>query len=252
MAQARRPTEVEPLSRILSATPGAAGEFLGQIYDRASDHYFVPAFPGPDPYEALRASGIDGSGVTAAIIDTGFVLRHPWIADALLESVDFTGEGPEDMSGHGTMCALLFLLSAPRARLINVKALDATGQGTYRSLIDAVEWCVANGVRVVNMSCGVFQSSCQGDCELCSAVRLANVAGTIVMPAVGNHSGETACPAKLALFHPQDGFAIGAFNMEEQAIADYSGKVGPQGLLGPIYQYVRYELQPHVPEADAR
>lgn len=227
----------EPTVHILSGISGRAGKYLDQVRDSVSGTFLAPTFPGSNPYETLHASGYDGTGMTAAVIDTGLLSYHPIIAEALVEQVDFTGEGPEDFSGHGTMCALIFLLAAPRARLISVKALDKTGSGAYRTLIEAVEWCAQQKVGQVSMSCGVYQSSCHGDCALCSAVRTANANGTLVIPAAGNRHGQTTCPAKLAVFYPDEGFAVGAFDMETQTVASYSGTVGHGGVVGPIYAY---------------
>ena len=46
-----------------------------------------------------------GEGIKVAILDTGIDLDHPDLASAIVETEDFTGDGIEDASGHGTHCA---------------------------------------------------------------------------------------------------------------------------------------------------
>jgi subtilisin family serine protease len=41
---------------------------------------------------------------------------------------------------------------APGVRLLAVRSLDANGQGTSLSIADGIEWAVARGARVINMS----------------------------------------------------------------------------------------------------
>jgi hypothetical protein len=71
-----------------------------------------------------------------AVLDTGLMLHHPQIERALDESVDFTGEGPEDLNGHGTLVALAMLRHSPSLyRFFNVKIMDAKRRGTEEDLV---------------------------------------------------------------------------------------------------------------------
>ncbi len=55
---------------------------------------------------------------------------------------------------HGTTCAAIIRKYAPFALLSSVKILDGNARGMCGQLIKALEWCVDNGIRVVNVSLG--------------------------------------------------------------------------------------------------
>jgi subtilisin family serine protease len=47
--------------------------------------------------------GITGKGVDVAVIDTGINDEHP--ALVVTKEIDYTGEGTDDLNGHGTHVA---------------------------------------------------------------------------------------------------------------------------------------------------
>ena len=79
---------------------------------------------------------------------------------------------------------------APGAHIVNLKVLDANGEGTVSDVIDAIDWAVANrktfGIRIINLSLGhpVFESA--DDDPLCQAVKRAVANGLVVVAAAGN------------------------------------------------------------------
>lgn len=119
----------------------------------------VPQIGAP----AAWAAGFDGSGTTVAVLDTGYDPTHPDIAGKVKASADFSGVGIVDGHGHGTHVASIatgtgaasngtYVGVAPGADLLVGKVMtnDGTGQGSW--LIDGMEWAVAGGADVVNMS----------------------------------------------------------------------------------------------------
>lgn len=114
--------------------------------------------------------GITGAGVTICVIDTGVddvvheSLQGKFVAgfNALTDTV----ENPDDDNGHGTHVAGIALGTggpsgtyrgvAPGAKLIDVKALDSTGSGTWMDIIQGIDFCIANkdtyGIKIISMS----------------------------------------------------------------------------------------------------
>lgn len=97
-----------------------------------------------------------GQQVLVAVIDSGIDTAHPDLAGAVAASFDVLG--PHEVHFHGTAMAGAIAAHgrlmgvAPRVRLLAVRSLDAHGQGTSLSIADGIEWAVARGARVINMS----------------------------------------------------------------------------------------------------
>ena len=97
-----------------------------------------------------------GRQILVAVIDSGVDTAHPDLAGAFAASFDVLG--PHEVHFHGTAMAGAIAAHgrlmgvAPRVRLLAVRSLDAEGQGTSLSIADGIEWAVARGARVINMS----------------------------------------------------------------------------------------------------
>jgi type VI secretion system secreted protein VgrG len=144
----------------------------------------VPAAPAPasspaTPYDPIihaaqvRATyGVDGSGLTAAVIDTGVNYRHPALGGGLgdgkkvVAGVDF-GENDADPDPgtlqHGTSVAGLIAGSdptrpgvAPGADIAALKVFTDDHRGSYGMVINALQWSLDNAetysIGVVNIS----------------------------------------------------------------------------------------------------
>lgn len=110
--------------------------------------------------------GADGSGVRVAVVDSGIDADHPELhgcvdTEACIEfSVDGDGavvavEGPHgDSFGHGTACAGIIHSLAPQARITSVKVLGPGLTGKAAAFHAGLEWAVAQGFDVVNLSLG--------------------------------------------------------------------------------------------------
>jgi serine protease AprX len=154
--------------------------------------------------------GYDGAGVGVALIDSGAGATPDDLADAagggsrIDQFVDFVNGGvaPYDDYGHGTHVAGIVAGNgtdsdgartgiAPAARLIVLKALDASGQGRISDVIAALNYAVAQKdalhIRVINLSIatGVYES--YDDDPLTLAAKEAVAAGIVVVAAAGNN-----------------------------------------------------------------
>lgn len=110
--------------------------------------------------------------IPIALIDSGVSPRHPQLAGYVVDAVDFTGEGPEDMVGHGTALALIAIFGGRDANfsLLSAKVADRQGRVREQDVIAAIDWAVKRGARVVNLSLG-FQGVRREYTALCDAIR---------------------------------------------------------------------------------
>lgn len=92
-----------------------------------------------------------GEGVKLAVLDTGIDPDHPDLEDAIVGMKDFTGDGMEDVNGHGTNCAGIiaarlndigFVGVAPKCDLLIGKVLGNDGSGSSAGIADGVKWAV--------------------------------------------------------------------------------------------------------------
>ena len=120
--------------------------------------------PATDAIHLDQALAIsDGQGVTVAVLDTGIDPDHPALRSRLVPGWDFVGGDavPTDVGdgldndgdgrideafGHGTHVAGIVALTAPGARIMPVRVLDADGRGAIQNLLEQAE---ANGVVVI-------------------------------------------------------------------------------------------------------
>ncbi|MFJ8233496.1 S8 family serine peptidase [Streptomyces sp. NPDC094448] len=114
---------------------------------------------------AAWSRSYDGTGVRIAVVDTGIDSTHPDLAGRVVAEKNFSGSpDATDRSGHGTHVASIaagsgakdsrFKGVAPGAQLINAKVLDDRGEGLDSGILAGVDWAVAQGADVVNMSLG--------------------------------------------------------------------------------------------------
>lgn len=215
----------------------APGALLPLVRDPVTRRYLVGADPERPITPNFSASvGCGDRAVTVAVMDTGLLADHPWIARTQVHAVDFTGEGPQDLNGHGTLVALRLLIDAPATCLINVKVLGADASGPREQVRAGLEWLAGGHATVANLSLGVWTKGCEGDCDLCSAAEAAAAVGVHLVVAAGNRAGETSCPARLARYREDAPiFVVAAWDRDRQRIADFSGEAGLEGYAGEVY-----------------
>ncbi|HXF04661.1 MAG TPA: S8 family serine peptidase [Blastocatellia bacterium] len=138
--------------------------------------------------QAQRAAR--GEGVTVAVIDTGIDLRHPAFQGRLSQTLyDFVDNDPDPSEtgrglgfGHGTFVAGLIALVAPRAKIMALRAFNASGEGTTFDIAKAIVFATNNGARVINMSFGMDTRSIVLD----RALSYAEFFGVTGVAAAGN------------------------------------------------------------------
>jgi subtilisin len=133
---------------------------------------FTVAEPRLVTWNITRVGYGNGIGKTAWIIDTGIDFDHPDLTVDVTRSRSFiTGQASaDDANGHGTHVAGIIggknntigvLGVASGATLISLRVLNADGEGTLSSIIQALSYVNANAAvgDVVNMSLGEDVSS---------------------------------------------------------------------------------------------
>jgi subtilisin family serine protease len=102
----------------------------------------------------------DGSGVVIYIADTGIFCNHPDLRGRCTWGRTFTGDGDQDINGHGTHCAGTAAGSSlgisKQATLKAVKVLDNSGSGSYSGIVAGIDWIVSDctGKCIISMSLG--------------------------------------------------------------------------------------------------
>jgi uncharacterized NAD-dependent epimerase/dehydratase family protein len=110
-------------------------------------------------------ANMTGRGVKIAVVDSGIVPDHPKIGPikgGTSLSVGPNGEivchdNHADCVGHGTACAGIIRSKAPQAQLYSVRIFDASLSADGRLLIAAIEWALAQGMDLINLSLGTTQ-----------------------------------------------------------------------------------------------
>jgi subtilisin family serine protease len=161
------------------------------------------------PAQIIRADklwekGIDGTGITVAVIDSGIDKNHPDLIGKVVAEKNFLADEitADDLLGHGTMVAGIIAGSgaasngsykgvAPGARLISVKVIDGKGDGKVSDIIAGIEWAVYNGADVLSLSLGGINLG-ETNPPITMAADNAASAGVVVCVAAGNrNSSET-------------------------------------------------------------
>jgi len=170
--------------------------------------------PKPQPLEVLPwgidkidaelvwPSGNTADPVKMAIIDTGIDVKHPDLTANLKGGVSTVGytTSYNDDNGHGTHVAGIVgavdneigvIGAGPAIDLYAVKVLDRRGSGYLSDVIEGLDWVIAHGMQVVNMSLGTSADVL----SFREAVQRVNSAGIVQVAAAGNSGGSVIYPA---------------------------------------------------------
>lgn len=155
-----------------------------------------------------------------AVLDTGIDPNHPLVASRIMNGWDFidndpdptdvtsgldaNGDGVADGAyGHGTHVAGIVMLTAPRAKLLVARVLDADGRGDVRTVAAGIRWATANGAKVINMSLGMLRPSN----AIALAIHEANLRGVVCVASAGNWGSDS--PVEFPAGNPEV-IAVGA------------------------------------------
>jgi Subtilase family len=160
-----------------------------------------------------------GRKVTVAVIDTEIDTSHPELAGAVTESFDSLRVS-SDMEAHGTQIAgtiaahARLVGAAPDVHILAVRAF-AGGKGSTFSIVKGLDWAVARGARIINMS---FAGP--SDPALARAIAAAHDKGRILIAAAGNQG-----PKSSALYPAADPhvIAVTATDANDRLFAMASG-----------------------------
>ncbi|MFF9569687.1 S8 family serine peptidase [Streptomyces sp. NPDC014685] len=154
-------TSKAPRGAQLTTTAGIDRVWLDGVR-RASLDKSVPQIGTPAAWKA----GYTGKGVKIAVLDTGVDATHPDLKGQILATKNFTSSpDAKDRVGHGTHVSSIaagtgaksggkFKGVAPDAKLLEGKVLDDDGFGDDSGILAGIEWAVAQGADIVNLSLG--------------------------------------------------------------------------------------------------
>jgi len=198
----------------LAAEPGVlhvTDDAAVQVQDASPSplHAASAVYPKVVGADKLWTEGIDGDGVTVAVVDTG-IAQVADLSGRVIGGVDFSGNSTQnpynDEFGHGTFVAGLIAGSgassggqykgvAPKAKLVSVKIAGADGASDVSHVLAAMQWVVSYrdtyGIRVVNLSLGTDSTQSYHLSPLNAAVERAWDSGIVVTVSSSN-SGPAA------------------------------------------------------------
>jgi hypothetical protein len=231
-----------------STRPSGADVFETPEYDR---NYGLSEIKASSAY-ALGATGaIGGTPIKIATLDSGVDLAHPDLAGqidpASTDIVAGRGGSAQDLGGHGTSVAGVLVAArngigmhgvAFDSRVLAVRAdSSCTPRCTflYSDLAHALDYAVAHGARIINMS---FGSPGTAGAEFETAYRNAINAGVIIVAAAGNDGGpDPEYPARYAASADAKGqaVAVGAVDAANQpaSFTNLAGDTAAKYLMAP-------------------
>ena len=243
LERARGVTYVEPDFEVrASAEPDDPLYAVQYAYSEPSDH----DIDAPEAWETARSCS------KVAVLDSGTDVDHPDLAPNLWKNSDETknngrdddgngyvddyygvdlddGRGSGvDENGHGTHVAGIvgavgdngFGVSGVcwKASIISVRFMDARGRGSTSASVEAIQYAVREGARILNCSFGSSSKSA----ALEDAVQYARSKGALIVAAAGNDGNDIDRePTYPAAFTEGNVVAVAATTADDE-LADFS------------------------------
>jgi len=180
--------------------PAWSGPFLAER--RPLLHHQSP-FGRYDREEAW--GGATGAGVTVAVVDSGIDPRHPAVGtverSVALERSDegyriVDDDAQLDLVGHGTACAGIIRSIAPDVRLLSVRVLGADNKSSGVAFAHALDWVIAQGVQVANLSLSSRSEELHGTFH--ELVDRAYFGNCLLVCSASNTAGQASYPSLFA------------------------------------------------------
>ncbi len=137
----------------------------------------------------LQGAGWRGQGVKVAVIDLGFAQlsrakkSRAIKSEVIVDEQDYTGEGLEIGTSHGTGVAEIVHAMAPQAWLYLKKVADEI------DLSNAVDDAISQGVQIINYSVGVANANFNDGTGIVAEIAdRARAHGILWVNAAGNHA----------------------------------------------------------------
>jgi serine protease len=191
---------------------------------------------------AVRAAEVwahtRGAGIKVAVLDSGIDYNHPDLKGVYKGGHDFVNNDndPMDDNGHGTHVAGTIAAAddtfgvvgvAPEVDLYGLKVLDKEGIGSSSNIVRAIDWSIANGIHLMNLSLGGSTPMITVE----AALQRARDAGVLAIVASGNKHSEF--PNQLAYPAAYSSVvAVGAYN-ETRRKASFSQRGTGLKLVAP-------------------
>jgi len=165
------------------------------------------------------------ASVVVAVIDTGVQTNHPDLSGKLVAGYNTINDTTNvaDDNGHGTHVAGTIAATTNNGsgvagvcwacKVMPIKAMDAFGGGAVSDIVEGVNWAVANGADVINLSLGISLPGCPTSTTLNTAITNAWNAGVIVVAASGNNAddADTSDDCVMSPASHANAIAVGAF-----------------------------------------
>lgn len=178
--------------------------------------------------------------VVVGVVDTGINFRHPDLAlniwsmpgrpdvhgyNAVTNTFDPTDDS---FVTHGTHCAGIIGAHANNGqgvagvnwnvRMMGVRFLDRNGSGSLEDVIEAMNFAIANGVKIINASWGGSQASN----ALRDVIVAAGQHGVLVVAAAGNESNNNDVTPMYPASYALDNIVSVAATTRNDTLADFS------------------------------
>lgn len=149
------------------------------------------------------------SNVIVAVVDTGVALNHPDLAANLVSGWDIINNNasPSDTQyvnadnqySHGTHVAGIISADtndgmgvagvAWNVKIMPVRVMGSDGYGTLDNITSGINWAVAHGANIINLSLGIEETLSEAPQTLKDALQNALNQNVTVVAAAGNNSG---------------------------------------------------------------